>query len=308
MDDKGPNAGNSYVSTAQVAKALGVGITTVKRWVDRGILPAHKTAGGHRKILLADVVRVVREMGFPTIGLSRLGSTAAGQGPPDTRSLSAALLSALRRGDADVLSTLLLEAHRSGLSTEALADAVIAPAMRRLGHEWAEGRLDVWQEHRGTQLCAAALYEIRAGLKAADDARRPLAIGGSPEGDPYLLANLLAEMALTGLGWRAINLGPNTPIASFRAALSYLRPRLIWLSVGHLAQPDSFLEQYRELYQEASRAGTAVAIGGRALSEEIRARMPYTTYGDGLSHLCAFARSLHPAVPRPRRGRPPRDQ
>jgi excisionase family DNA binding protein len=308
MDDKGPNVGNPYISTAQVAEALGVGITTVKRWVDRGILPAHKTAGGHRKILLGDVARVVRDMGLPTLGLSRPGPVPASQGPPDTRSLSAALLSALRRGDADGLSTLLLGAHRSGLPTETLADAVIAPAMRRLGHEWAEGRLEVWQEHRGTQLCAAALYEIRAALKAPDDVKRPLAIGGGPEGDPYLLANLLAEMALTGLGWRAMNLGPNTPIASFRAALSHLRPRLIWLSVGHLAQADSFLEQYRELYQEASRTGTAVAIGGRALTEEIRAGMPYTTYGDGLSHLCAFARSLNPAAPRPRRGRPPRDR
>jgi methanogenic corrinoid protein MtbC1 len=113
-------------------------------------------------------------------------------------------------------------------------------------------------------------------------------------------------MALRAQGWEAVNLGPNTPLSSFRAALAQLRPRLLWLSVSHLVDPASFLERYRELYQDASRMGTAVAIGGRALTEEIRARMPYTTFGDGLTHLVEFARSLEPAARRPRRGRPRR--
>ena len=152
MTEQGPNAGNPYVSTAQVAEALGVGITTVKRWVDQGILPAHRTPGGHRKILLSDVVRVVRGGNFPRLDLSRLGLPPAGQELPDPKSLGAALLTALKRGEAEDLRSLLQGAHRSGLAIETLADAVIAPAMRRLGHEWAEGRVDIWQEHQGTQL------------------------------------------------------------------------------------------------------------------------------------------------------------
>ena len=304
MTEQGPNAGNPYVSTAQVAEALGVGITTVKRWVDQGILPAHKTPGGHRKILLSDVVRVVREGDFPRLDLSRLGLPSVGQKSPDPKSLSAAVLAALKRGEAETLRSLLQGAHRSGMAIETLADAVVAPAMRRLGHAWAEGRLDVWQEHQGTQLCAAALYEIRATLQDPADGKKPLAIGGGPEGDPYLLANLLAEMVLMGLGWEVVNLGPNTPLPSFRAALAQTRPRLLWLSVSHLVAPVSFLEQYRAMYREASRIGTAIAVGGRALTEEVRAEMPYTTFGDGLTHLAALARSLHPGARRPRRGRP----
>src|ERR1041385_2092826 len=126
MDEQGPNAGNPYVSTAQVAEALGVGISTVKRWVDQGILPAHKTPGGHRKILLSDVARVVRGGDFPRLDLGRLGLPPAGAEPPDPRSLSAAMLAALKRGEAEALRSLLQGAHRSGLPIETLADAVVA--------------------------------------------------------------------------------------------------------------------------------------------------------------------------------------
>jgi excisionase family DNA binding protein len=306
MSEQGPNAGNPYVSTAQVAEALGVGITTVKRWVDQGILPAQKTPGGHRKILQSDLARVVREGDFPRLDLSSLGlpPAGAGQESPDPKSLSAATLVALKRGEAEDLRALLQGAHRSGLAVETLADAVVAPAMRRLGHEWAEGRVEVWHEHRGTQLCAAALYEVRATLTSPAGGKKPLAIGGGPEGDPYLLANLLAEMSLVAQGWEVINLGPNTPMASFVAALERTRPRLLWLSASHLADPASFLEPYRDMYRAASRVGTSVAVGGQALTEEVRAEMPYTTFGDGLTHLVAFARSLHPVARRPRRGRP----
>jgi excisionase family DNA binding protein len=306
MNEQGPTTGNPYVSPARVAEALGVGITTVKRWVDQGILPAHKTPGGHRRVLLSDVVRVVRAGDFPRLDLGRLGVPPASRGLPDPGSLSRAVLAALRRGEADDVRSLLQGVHRSGLPIETLADAVVAPAMRRLGHEWAGGRVDVWQEHRGTQLCAAALYEIRATLGGPADGARPLALGGGPEGDPYLLANLLAEMALMSRGWKAVNLGPNTPLPSLRSALARTRPRLLWLSASHLVDPASFLEQYRELFQEASRLGVAVAVGGQALTEEVRSRMPYTTFGDGLTHLVTFARSLHRGAQRPRRGRPRR--
>jgi hypothetical protein len=38
----------------------------------------------------------------------------------------------------------------------------------------------------------------------------------------------------------------------------------------------------------------------------LRSQLPYTSYGDGLMHLAAFANTLNPRPARPRRGRPPK--
>lgn len=291
-----------YIGTARISEALGVGVTTVKRWVDEGVLPAHRTPGGHRKILLADLLRIVHEGHFPRHDLSRLQFPA--RAAADSNSLRLRLLTALKQGQGGAVRSLLEDAYRSGLAIEVLADTVITPAMSQLGHEWEKGRLDVLYEHRGTQVCAAALYGLKGVLEDSARVRRPVAVGGGPEGDPYLLANLLAEMVLIDAGWDVINLGPNTPLPSLRRALRDFRPRLLWVSVSSLANPADFLKGYKELYKGAVQAGTAVAVGGRALTATVRANMPYTTFGDGLSHLAAFARTLHPRPRRPRRGRP----
>ncbi len=177
--------------------------------------------------------------------------------------------------------------------------------MGRLGHGWETDRIEVWQEHRGTQLCAAALYDLKDELEGRAEDRRPIAIGGAPEGDPYLLATLLAQLSLLDAGWAPVNLGPNTPLESLAKAMRELRPRLVWLSVSYLEDSGKFLGMYRELYQAAERIGVAIAVGGQALVGPIRSAMPYTTYGDGLVHLAAFARTLHPRPKPPRRGRPP---
>jgi RNA polymerase sigma factor (TIGR02999 family) len=101
-----------------------------------------------------------------------------------------------------------------------------------------------------------------------------------------------------------LGISQSTAEADWTYAKAWLR--LVWLSVCHRDAEEEFARGYRELYHQAEKARVAVAIGGRALVESLRLRIPYTTYGDGLGHLAAFARTLHPRPP-PRRGRPPRE-
>jgi excisionase family DNA binding protein len=296
-----------YVSTAQVARALGVGVSTVKRWVDGGVLPAHKTSGGHRKLLVADVIDLARRGDLPHADLSQLTGRCPGERAPDLSRLGEDLHRALLAGDAQGVRVLIHGSYRRGVSIEALADRAIAAAMHRVGHDWEVGRIDVMEEHRASELCAAVLYELKAVLEERAEKSRPLALGGAAEHDHSALPTLLAQMVLLDAGWEAVNLGPNTPFTSLGKAVKDLKPRVLWLSVSHLDGEAEFLRGYRDLYQHAEKAGAAVAIGGRALTEAVRSKMPYTTYGDGLAQLGAFARTLHPRPQRPPRGRPPKE-
>ena len=58
-------SGPTYYTTYQVAKHLGVSLPTVVNWVNSGLLAAHRTPGGHRRIARNDIIAFAREHNYP---------------------------------------------------------------------------------------------------------------------------------------------------------------------------------------------------------------------------------------------------
>ena len=273
-----------------MARALGVSVSTVKRWVDAGELRACRTVGRHRMIAPSEVLRFARGRRMPTAALENLVGTARCEGGPE------ALAAALRRGRAGEAWTLILSASADGRDAAGLADEWICPAMEQIGREWEAGALDVFQEHRATRIVEMILGDLIRRSPAPAVSRPPLALGASAEGDLYTLPGLLAEVTLRELGWDVVNLGPNLPLASMARAVRAHRPELAWLSAHHLADAGRFLAEYPVFFAAASEVGTAVIVGGRAF-EGLQDRIACTRSGQRMADLRELARHLQAAAP-----------
>jgi hypothetical protein len=106
----------------------------------------------------------------------------------------------------------------------------------------------------------------------------------------------MVELALREEGWQAESLGSGLPVETLELAIERLRPRLAWLSVSAFDSRDSILERTARLFEHASALGTALVVGGKALTEDLRLEMQYTAHCDTLQHLIAFSRTLNAGV------------
>lgn len=52
---------SNYLTSRDAADMLGVSVPTIQQWVERGLLTAWKTEGGHRRIAHASVSNVLRQ-------------------------------------------------------------------------------------------------------------------------------------------------------------------------------------------------------------------------------------------------------
>ncbi len=279
------------VTPKQVAQAINVSESSLKRWCDRGLLKTVRTPGGHRRVAVADVVEFLRKSGHDLVRPALLGlPSTTGQGALAVSRARDQMRDALLAGDVELCRRTAFDLHLAGKSVSVVCDFVLAASMHDIGDRWDCEEAEIYQERRATMICLRLLSELRSSIPAPPE-RKPSALGGTPECDPYLIPTTMAEIVLRQNGWRAQSLGSRLPFATLVAAIRDVRPQLFWLSVSHLDDVDRFLAEYRAFYDEV-RSQVAVVVGGRALTESLRRQMEYSAYGDTMQHLEAFARTL----------------
>lgn len=227
------------LSPRDLAGALGVSESSLKRWVDAGRIHATRTEGGHRRIALPDALAFIRETGAPVLrpelldGVepAALGSLAAlatlGGGAPALDDVG--LYHALLEGDQRAVRA-WFGVHQQTTRLADLCDGPIREAMYKLGELWQHDPDGVFIEHRATDLCVQALAQLRSAVEPPPGA--PVALGGAPEDDPYVLPSAMAALVLAAEGFRAINLGADTPTAALHRAIAHHRPALVWISAS----------------------------------------------------------------------------
>lgn len=286
------------ISPKQVARAIGVSESSLKRWCDRGLIPTVRTAGGHRRLPISGVLAFLRSSKQELIAPELLGLpvTSGRTGRVVDRGRER-LRDALLAGDEELCRQIVFDLWLAGQPLSSLCDQVIASAFSDIGDRWACHEADVYQERRACELTLRVLHELRLGLPPGDP--NWTAIGGTIAGDQYTLPTTMAEMILQDCGWAARSLGTSLPFTSLATAIRENHPRLFWVSVSYLADPILFLREFPALNAAAEEVGAAIVVGGFAMRGEIRQQIRYSAFCDTMQHLEQFARTLRGAAARP---------
>ncbi len=280
-------------SPRKVARSIGVSESSLKRWCDAGILNATKTAGGHRRISRPEVISFVKRRNLKlfapeTLGLPVLEDVVI-ENPADALNQ---YHDALLVPDATKCSKLLFYVFMSGWNVAEIFDQLVSPAMTRIGDQWHEGQVEVYQERQACQACLSAIHQL-SSLLPSPRASAPTALGGSIEDDYYDVPTKAVEATLVSLGWRATSLGSNLPLESLLKSAHVHRPTLFWLSVSHLEDPVRAVFALNE-FASGLPVETTLVIGGHAIDSEFRSQIKQAIFCDNLSQLEALVLKLYP--------------
>jgi MerR family transcriptional regulator, light-induced transcriptional regulator len=281
----------------QVATALQVSESSVKRWCDRGVIRTDRTLGGHRRIPLPFLLEFLettdRRLANPSaIGLTQplLPSREAVPVVDPSQALNRQFEQALTIGDEHTCRKIVSAWYSTHNGIASVADDLIAPAFKVIGEKWACGELDVYQERRGCEISNRLIHELRR-LLPEPQGFSPLAMGGTASGDLYQLPTQIIEMVFREYGWRTAGLGANIPFASLLSAARKHMPKIFWLSVSHIQDPESFKTEYDHFSRNLPK-GVMLVVGGQALTEDVRKHMSFAAYCDNLGQLSNLARAV----------------
>lgn len=273
------------LSPRELADALGVSESSLKRWVDAGRIRAARTHGGHRKIALDEAMRFIRESGAPIARPELLGLQEIAEARERALGGSTRLFDHLHAGDVVGARGWLTARYLAGETIAELADGPIRDAMHALGELWRHEDAGVFIEHRATDTCLHALGHLRTLVPHA--VAGPVALGCAPEGDPYLIPTMLASMVCASVGFRAINLGPETPVSALQHAVRVHEPRLLWISAS-TPVPSARARAIARF--AANLSSTRVIVGGR--HGEVLANAAHLRFLPSMSELATSAATL----------------
>lgn len=228
--------GDRIYSSEQVKR-----LRLIKRLMDQGHRPG--------RLLRAPVIELEQALLPP-------GAAGLGDREGETARLDLFIERLRRHDDAG-----LLHLMQQGLAAEGLLRFVqdtVAPMSTRVGLEWENGRLDVFEEHLFTELTTRTLRQAIAAVPAGSQRRVLLT---TVPNEPHSLGLLMVEAALVLAGARCLSLGAQTPLQEISQAAAAYQVDVVALSFSS-AFPRRQIPPLLNQLRGALAAGIELWIGG----------------------------------------------
>lgn len=284
----------AFLSPKELAAALGVSESSVKRWADEGRIVVGRTVGGHRRIGRKEAIRFVRRNAVGVARPDLLGFPEVAEVPAEetgVESAEEALMDALMEGHTSRALGLVHGAYLAGRPLAWIFDSPMAKAMHRIGELWEHRPDGIFLEHRATQICIQAIMRLRLSLPEHPETKWS-AVGAACKDDPFLLPTMMAATIVHEAGINAVDLGPETPLSALEIATQRLDTRLVWLSVSVESAARKIIDELPALAERLANRNIALIVGGRGSDVLAKVGQPNLTFGAKMADLQSFASRL----------------
>jgi excisionase family DNA binding protein len=239
----------------EAADALKVHYMTAYRWVRRGELPAFK-AGGRLRVRSDDLDVFVRDRAVDTALPARRARRT--DWPTHVGRLHRLLLD----GAAADAAALARKVVADGAPVGDVYIQLLAPALHRIGEDWAQGHVLVAQEHRATEIVTSITARLGEHFRRRGPARGT-AVTLTPTGDHHALAASMVADFLRGGGYDVHHLGCNVPAGELRLFVDLTDPDVVCISITRSDLDDDALAELVEAGTQ--HHGLLVVLGGQGI-------------------------------------------
>ncbi len=170
-------------------------------------------------------------------------------------------LEALRRGERQIASRLILDAVGAGAAVKEIYLHVFQPVQREIGRLWQMNRMSVAEEHyctAATQLIMSLLYPH---IFASEKNGRTL-VATCVSGDLHEIGVRMVADFFEMDGWNTFYLGANTPHASVIDTVIQRRADILAISATIAHHVDSIQALIDRVRKDPGCAGVKILVGG----------------------------------------------
>jgi excisionase family DNA binding protein len=243
------------VALSEVAEQLGVHYMTAYRYVRTGRLPA-ALHGARWTVAVEDL----ESFSLPTRTPGHARTTLERR----TR-----LRERMIGGDEAGAWSVIEEAMSSGSDPSFIYTQLLMPSLRIIGEEWDAGRQSIAEEHRASEIASQLIGRLSRRFMRPGPSRGAIVLGMVAGEQHGLAASVLSDFLRTA-GFEPINLGANTPSASF-VEMALAADRLLAVMVGATKlRSDIALREVLKALRDAELTAPLL-VGGRAVRDDAHA-------------------------------------
>ncbi len=252
-------ADGGLLTLQEAADHLKVHYMTAYRWVRKGELPAFK-AGGRLRVRGEDLARFVADREVDVISPSHPGQHTAW--PVHVDRLHRHLIA----GDGVEAGALVRKVVADGAPAGDVYLYLLSPALRRVGSDWAEGRISVSVEHRASEIATTLMARLGEHFRRRGPSRGT-AVTLTPPGDQHRLGSMMVADFLRAGGFEVHHLGADVPIDDLELFLRLSPADVVCVSITN---PSSDPDIYAGLAaaSRASNPDVVVVFGGQGVDAQ----------------------------------------